>query len=109
MSIRHKIYITGEIIMSQKNEKTKQLFTGLKGKLITYLLLLTLIPFGILIITTVFSSRNTLIGENTKKLESILNNRGKQIESYFTRIMYDSLILGKSTDVFAEMEEKVWH
>ncbi|MCP4727996.1 MAG: hypothetical protein GY863_23355, partial [bacterium] len=75
-----------------------QLFSGLRGKLLIYFLLLSLIPLVAEIVVVVKKSSEDLVQENIEKLEAIRSVKRHQIESYIKELIQDAEVLSLSTD-----------
>ncbi len=76
-----------------------QILTGIRGRLLLYLLLLSIIPLGLEVAVTIYKSKDTLLQENISKLEAVRALKSSQIESYFSKCFDDIEILAQTSDI----------
>jgi len=75
--------ILGGIKMYEGKLQKRGYLSGLRGKLLIWFLLLSLLPFGTGIFLGVKKSSDALKQENMRKLEAIRTIKARQIEDYF--------------------------
>ncbi len=94
-----------------KTIKINEFFSGLRGKILAYLLMLSLLPLCTAILISAKKSSDNLIQENIKKLNAVKTIKANQVESYIKDRIYDAETLAKSPDlhnIYDEIKEYLY-